>query len=374
MSINEGLNIIDMKILHFIYGLHVGGAETFLINTIGHLNSNKYKIDFALQDQHLTNGYLKNYISEHNSLVYILPKFPTHLVGQYLALKKIIKCEGYDYVHIHMNAAVNPIPLLFARRTNQRTIFIIHSHSTSNSSGKLGKFLHCINSKFLINSCSIHVACSELAGRWIFGNSDFIQIDNAVNITQYKFNQINRNKIRAEFGISPKTKVIGHIGRFVRAKNHVFMINCFNHYVKTHPDSILMLVGNGELYEEIQKLVVDRGISDKVIFTGLRTDIPLLLSAMDCFLFPSHFEGLGFVAIEAESSGLHVVASNNIPKVINLDNYVSFLPLSSSLENWAAEIDKAIYKTERSNRVMNPVINTQFDLNKMITAIINLYK
>jgi len=363
-----------IRILHFIYGLYIGGAETFLINTLEHLDSKKYKIDFAIQDQTISNNRLKRYISEHDATVHILPKFPTHFIGQYLKLKKLIHAETYDYVHIHMNAAINPIPLLFARNTNLHTKFILHSHSTSNSGGKLGKLIHYINSKALINSCSTHVACSDAAGHWMFGNLDFIQIDNAINTTEYKFNQTNRDKIRTEFGISSKTRVIGHVGRFVYAKNHAFIINCFNHYVKFHPDSVLMLVGDGELYGSIRKLVAENGISDRVIFTGLRTDIPLLLSAMDCFLFPSHFEGLGFVAVEAESSGIYVIASDSIPKVINLDNYVSFLPLSSSLETWAAEIDKAIYKTEKSNRLINPVINSRFDLNKMIIAVTQLYK
>jgi len=364
-----------IKVLHFIYGLHVGGAETFIINVITALDSDRFSFDFAIQDSEVTNPILLEMIATKRIKIYNIPKFPRYIAAQYKSLKHLLEVHSYDVVHIHMNAAVNPVPLLISKTMWHKGIkFIVHSHNSSNNfGGKIGKIIHHLNSRFLIDTNCEKVACSDLAGRWMFGNDHYTIIANAVDTQRYEFNINSRTKIRRELCISDDNVVIGNIGRFVHAKNHRFMIDFFANYSKTHPNVILLLVGTGPLFEETRTHAHNIGLDEKVIFTGLRTDIPELLSAMDCFFFPSIFEGLGFVAIEAEAAGLHVVASDTIPTDINQQQYVKFLSLKDSYSNWTYAVDSAIEQTRSSNRESNPIKGSRFDIKIMIDHLEKIY-
>lgn len=361
-----------MRILHFIYGLGVGGAETFISNVLSMLSPDEYHFDFALQNGNIKNEFLSDYIKNNNSAIYVLPPFTRNIFGQFKLLRNILRENHYDYVHIHMNAAVNPVPLLISHCNFQNTKFILHSHN-SNSANLVGRILHIVNSRALIKNSCIKVACSELAGKWMFNEFEFYQIDNAVDINKFRFSPTCRNSIRKEFNIGDTTTVIGSIGRFVSAKNHAFMIEWYSNYSANHPDAMLLLVGDGPLFASIKQLVVEKGLEDKVVFTGLRTDAPALLSAMDCFIMPSHFEGLAFTAIEAQASGLGVVASDNVTKLINLKNHCRFVSLNASHADWSIAVDEALIQVSKKNRRDNPVEGSQFDIDVMINQIKKLY-
>lgn len=364
-----------MNILHYIYGLHIGGAETFIANVIEKLDPDEFKFDFAIQDHDITNERISEYIRNNESTVYTIPKFPKSIISQYFCLKTILREKNYDFVHIHMNAALNMVPLILSKKHHPNPQFIIHSHNSSNNiGGQWGRWLHLANSRFLINNQTIHLACSDIAGRWMFKNKPFTQIDNAIDTNVFRFSEHHRKAIRNELGINPDAKVIGSVARFVAAKNHAFMINWFAEYSKTHDDTFMLLVGEGPLLNTIMKLCKEKNIGNKVFFTGLRTDIPQLLSAMDCFFLPSHFEGLGFTAIEAEASGLEVVASISVPSIININNHASFVSLDAPYEEWSRMTEIAIEKTRSNNRTDNPVVNSNFDLNVMIENMKDIYK
>lgn len=364
-----------MRILHYIYGLHVGGAESFLRNEVDNLSVD-YEFDFAIQSPKITNEFFLKYIGEHNSKVYIIPKY-THPIKQYKALKKILRCGNYDFVHVHMNSAVNPIPLIIPRVIkDKRPKFIFHSHSsTNNNGGLIGWLLHKFNTKLLISKMSYKVACSEVAGKWMFGHkSRFIQINNSIDANQFKFNFDNRKRIRHELNIPLTAKVIGSVGRFVVAKNHKFMIECFSEIYKQNKDTYLLLVGQGGLFESVKRQASDLGISDRVVFTGLRTDIPAILSAMDCFFMPSLFEGFGFTAVEAQANGLIVLVSDSVPSIVNLDNYCKFISLDYPIETWCNEINKVLKESGKFDRSHNPVKESLFDVPVMVKQLKELYK
>lgn len=364
-----------MKILHFIYGLHVGGAETFIGNEICNLSSEDYKFDFAIQDPSITNEILRKYIADHDSKVYILPKY-SKPISQFNELKKILRAKDYDFVHVHMNSAVNPVPLIISNLIRNKTRFVFHSHSsTNNNGGKIGWLLHKFNTKLFIRNNSYKVACSEVAGRWMFGKkAKFVQINNSICAHQFQYNIEDRKKIREEMNLPSKAKVIGSVGRFVAAKNHKFMIECFAEIYKRNKDTYLLLVGEGGLLESTKNLVSDLRIADRVIFTGLRTDIPTILSAMDCFLMPSLYEGLAFTAIEAQANGLRIIASDTITPMINVKDYCKFLSLESPLDSWCDEIEKVLEESEKFDRSYNPVKGSMFDVPVMVKQVKELYK
>ena len=173
---------------------------------------------------------------------------------------------------------------------------------------------------------------------------------NAIDTDRFKFNVAARNRICTELNLGDKF-VIGHVGRFSYPKNHEFIVDIFNEVAKTERDAYLLLVGDGELRGAIENKVAGMGLSDKVIFVGSVSNVNDYLSAMDVFLFPSRFEGLGVVGIEAQASGLPVIASTMVPRDVSLTPNVTFLALDAPLEQWAKVVHecKAFKRTNDSN-------------------------
>ena len=153
------------------------------------------------------------------------------------------------------------------------------------------------------------MCCSELAGRWLFGDKAYDSgkvylLNNAIDLDKFKYNESLRKEKRKELGIGEDTLVIGHIGRFVAQKNHTFLIDIFNELHKKNHNSLLLLVGQGPLKEEIENKVKELKLNDSVRFLGQRNDANELYQAFDVFCLPSLYEGLPVVGVEAQATGL----------------------------------------------------------------------
>ena len=226
------------------------------------------------------------------------------------------------------------MPVIVAKRQKIKHI-IIHSHNSNTPSGLLRKLLNALNKPFLHLGTDFF-ACSKLAGEWLFGKN-FLKkhelkiINNAVDIDKYKFNAQTRENIRNELECREKF-VIGHVGRFCYQKNHDFLINVFYEVQKEDKDMILLLIGEGELKEEIQEKVKKLNIQDNVIFLGTTNKVQNYLQAMDLFVLPSRFEGLPVVGIEAQASGTKCLFSNNITKETKIVDNTEFLDLN--VQEW----------------------------------------
>lgn len=175
------------RILHFIHGLNVGGAETFIANVIATADSNLYEFGFAIQNSNITNTRIESLIKSQRINIHILPQFPKHLVSQYKALKRTIKDYNYDVIHIHANSLVNPIPLIVSAHISGINV-IFHSHSSSiRQGGLLGLILHKLNRTLFIRNRFTLLACSDKAAHWMFGTRKYSIITNALNISAYNF-------------------------------------------------------------------------------------------------------------------------------------------------------------------------------------------
>ena len=182
-------------------------------------------------------------------------------------------------------------------------------------------------------------ACGQEAGKWMFGGQNFTVLNNAIDAEKYIYNASVRAEVRQELGIEPQSLVVGHVGRLSPQKNHAYLIDVFHALLQKHADSKLVLVGRGNLEAEIRKQCENLGIADRVIFTGVRNDVNRLLQAMDVFLLPSVYEGLGIVAVEAQAAGLPCVCSNRVPEeCVRTEGLVQFLPLEDGTERWAQEV------------------------------------
>ena len=220
-----------------------------------------------------------------------------------------------------------------------------------------------------------YFACSELAGRYLFGNKAFDRgevkiIHNAIDVDKFKFDEAARKKLRQEFGIKDSTVVIGHVGRFVQQKNHTFLVDVFKEYHKKNPDSKLLLVGSGPLEDEIKKKVERLDLEDSVLFLGQRDDINKLYSVMDVFCLPSLYEGLPVVGIEAQATGLPTIFSNRISKEVIVSSYAKIV----SIQDTGFCIEK-INKTTRSIKKQRSyaTVFEYMDINNEVSTLEKIY-
>lgn len=357
------------NVLQVVWGLHIGGAETFLYNALSKLDAKEYHIDFVIQDPEITNKKLYKLCKKNKWKIYKVPPFNRKLFSYVKAMRMILQ-QPYDIVHVHMNALINIIPVLLAYRNNKK--IIIHSHSSNNNlGGRIGKFVHLLNRKILNPMKISNVACSDLAGKWMFGTQEYLLLDNAIDIDEYKFSEEKRNKVRKEYGIGEQT-LIGHVGRFVEAKNHEYILRVFESYTHKNKDAVLMLVGDGPLKDSMVALAENLNISDRVIFAGVQQNTKDYYSAFDCLLFPSLYEGLPFALVEAQSSGLPVAASDNVTKEIDLTGNIQFLSLSAKTEDWISAMDRRLGPEQRV-KCAEKMKQTKYNIESTVVAVKRLY-
>ena len=217
-------------------------------------------------------------------------------------------------------------------------------------------------------------ACSKAAGEFYYGkeavDSGKVKIiPNAINLEKYKFNEATRNKVRKELNIEDKF-VIGHIGRMAPQKNQKFLLKIFSEVKKEKNNAILLMIGDGLLKSEIQKEINKLNIKDSVLLLGVRDDIPQLLMAMDVFVLPSLFEGLGIVAVEAQAVGLKCILSNRVPREVDCGN-CEFIGLEESVDIWNKFVTKdSAYKVKIYKNSLRIDI---YNIKKCVKNLENLY-
>lgn len=316
----------------------LGGIEIFLHNYYKNIDRNKVKFDFVNMYDKIC--FQEEY-EENGSRVYNLPNYRIHPFKYIKQLKKILKEEKYDVLHFNMNSAIFLYPLIAAKKANVPVI-IAHSHNASSDKGIIKNVLHDFIKHFIPLFANYFFACSDYAGKWFFSSkvlhrNSFYIINNAINVEEFKFNESKRIQVRKDLNIKDDEILIGHVGRFIRQKNHDFLIDIFNQLVITNQKFKLVLIGVGELKQEIEKKVQKLGIDKNVIFLGQRSDTKDLYQAIDIFLLPSLYEGLPLVGIEAQVAGCKCFFSDKITKELKIKNNSEFLKISDSKE-WVRNI------------------------------------
>lgn len=258
----------------------------------------------------------------------------------------------YKYDVVHSNSGkvwINYYSCYFGIKNNI-PVRIVHSHSAllPRRKPEIQKQDDSYR-KFIRKNATHFLACSIKAARWLFGSEfeNYTILKNGIDLEKYKFNMDTRKKYRQELGLDNKF-VIGHIGRFVEAKNHALLLNIFREIIKYDSNYMLLMAGGGELLEDIKEKSREMKIKDNCIFLGERMDVPGLLCAMDVFVFPSLFEGLGIAVIEAQAIGLPCITSEEIPEEACMPGGVERISFESSIKYWAEQILK--YKTISNKR------------------------
>ena len=321
-----------------------GGVEAVIMNYYRNIDRSKVQFDFICDEDSTNIPY--DEIKKLGGRVIICP--PYQKIFKYEKfLIDLFKKNNYKIVHSNINA-LSVFPLRAAKKA-EVPIRIAHSHSTTNKKEWKKNLMKQALRPFSKKYATDYFACSELAGRWLFGDKTFEQgkvtiINNAIDLDKFKYDEKVRKEKRKELNINDHTLVVGHIGRFVAQKNHTFLIDIFNELHKKEKNSILLLIGQGPLMSEIKQKVDSLGISDSVKFLGQRDDVNELYNIMDLFLFPSLYEGLGMVLIEAQANGLPCIASTEVPKIADISNNVQFYDLNDSIDIWLKNYDTNRFK------------------------------
>lgn len=325
-----------MKILFEGLSENVGGIETFTYNLCKYLIKNGHEISF-LVDSNLKIAYQGEYEKEGCKIFRTENRKNSY--KKYLNdLKKIYLENDFDIIHINVMSYTLFERILYAYKYSKGKV-IVHSHNSGYKKGYYRtRFLHIIGSLFLNKKRFYKIACGELAGKYMFKNDDFIVINNGIDTDKFCYSEENREEIRNEFKIEKDTKVILDVAKLSRVKNHIFLLEIFVEYLKLNKSAILMLVGDGELKNEIEGRVKELGIDKNVIFTGKRTDTYKIYSASDVYVIPSTSEGLNISVCEAQINGLKCYMSTNVDRNSDISGNLKFLSFDEGAKKWAEKI------------------------------------
>ena len=322
------------RVLQVMTSLDRGGMETMTMNFYRHIDREHVQFDFLLH-----RSKEGDYEEEARSLgahVFRVPRQNPLSPGYWRALDSFFSECSYKVVHAQLDC-LSAIPLAVAKRHGV-PVRIAHSHS-SRQDRDVKYPMKMVCKRFIRCEATDLFACGVEAGRWMFGTDDFTAVGNAIDVDAYAFDAERRGRVRRELCIGEDALVVGHVGRFVPAKNHEFILDVFAEVLKLLPDTVLVLAGDGELREEAGRKAKELGISRSVLFLGVRSDVPDLMQAMDAFLMPSIYEGLPLVLVEAQAAGLPCLISDSIPLDCDLKgSAIARMDLSESAASWAAAL------------------------------------
>lgn len=363
------------RVLHVIGAMDRGGAETLIMNVYRNIDRSILQFDFLVHETRVC-----DFDSEIRALGGSI--FSIDRLNGLNTVSYIKQCRdffrthhNYCAVHVHIGSSA----YFVIKEANKFGLFCIaHSHNTSPnlSLPEIGFRLFSYPTRYIAD---YYLACSREAGVDRFGNSvvtsnRFSVLNNGIDVKRYMFSSKTRSSMRRDLGIAPEQKAICHIGRFSEQKNHEFLLRAFAECESSHFDGVLFLIGRGPLRNNLEQLAAELNIRDKVVFLGVRSDIPDLLMAMDLFVFPSKWEGLGIAVIEAQASGLPCILSPALPDLAVCSPYAYKMDSLNSTAGWAERmIDEPIRTdTDRIDGV-NYVRESGFDIKRTVDSLISLY-
>ncbi|MCH5226496.1 MAG: glycosyltransferase [Muribaculaceae bacterium] len=362
-----------MRILYLIPSMQKNGIETSIINLTRALLAMNIQVDFLIYNENRV-GYYQEMIEAGTNIYHIPPRKNNPFVF-YRNLKKFFAkhAKEYDVFHANSMSLASIEPLIFSRlyKIPKR---IMHIHGTNNDV-LYAKIFHKFHKHLLSLFASDYIACSKKAVDWGFGHTHIYNkaklIYNGIDLNRFNFQEEIRISKRNELKLKEKDDVVIHIGSFLKVKNHKFLLEIFKKFQNNKSGAKLLLVGEGPLEVEIRQYAKELEIADKVIFLGKRNDIAELLCASDCLLFPSFHEGLPMVTLEAQATGLPVLASLGVPSDAKASELFIRLSLENDIEIWVENLNKLMnFKTQ----IRKPPSSIQkFSIEKMANQMLNVY-
>ena len=345
-----------IRILHIVGSVERAGIETFLMNLYRCINREEFQFDFLIYNTPTPHSY-QDEIRALGGRIYLAPPKEKGLIRNYKAIRDVIRDNDYKVVWRHCEDAVRGSDLI-AAKAGGASVRILHAHSTSSVGAT--RIIH-YPLRFLANAYATkRLACGVRAGRWMFAHRPYELVHNGIDTSKFKPDPDTRRRYREDLGIGDNV-VIGHVGRFENVKNQAFLIKVFAEYKSRYGGSKLLFVGDGVQQKQCVELAEELQLSDDVIFAGLHTDIPEMLSAMDVFVMPSIFEGFPVTLIEAQAAGLPCVVSDSVSPETDIYGGVSYIGLDRSYADWADMIHSRIQ--DRYDDGVTRLADAGYDIN-----------
>ena len=350
-----------------------GGVESMAMNLYLGIDREKVQFDFFVE---CTSKIIReDKIKELGGNVVIIPPIK-EIIFDDSKLVSLLKKGNYDIVHAN-KSTLNYFYLRAAKKAGIK-VRISHAHSTT-SRHELFKNLAKSILRFLSKKYATHLfACSEKAGIWNYGKKAFLKgevhvVNNAIDVEKYKFNPLISSEMREELHIKNKY-VIGHVGRFMKQKNHKYIVKIFKRVHDIDNDTVLLLVGDGPLLNSIRALVVKKHLDSFVIFAGTHKHPERYYQAMDCLLMPSLYEGLPVVGVEAQTNGLNCFFSTTVTREVVINDNCYFRSLKDNPDKWALSIlsKKERMSADRESKYIN-LLNSKFNIKNEAKALTDFY-
>ncbi len=356
-----------IRVLQVVSKMNMGGAENFIMNIYRNIDRNLVQFDFISHGK----GIFDDEIEELGGKIYYLNYI--NKIGPYKYKKQLRNFfkehNEYSIIHSHVNQTSGAI-LSVAKECNIN-VRIAHSHSTGTLSNFFIRMYKRKLQDELNDSATLRIACSDAAGKWLFRESKYIVINNGIDVNKFLYSEQKRNILRKELKISNEKIVIGHVGRFSKVKNHKFLLECFKKLLSENNNYVLILLGDGELKNDIVNYVEKLNLNDNVIMLGNKKNACDYYNVMDLFVFPSLYEGIPLTLIEAASNGLKVFCSDTIDNRFIGINGFNYLKLSDGTDYWVNRI-----RNEEGNFIrisINRDFIEQYDIHRIANTLQKIY-
>lgn len=360
-----------LRVLFISQYLRQNGTEVFMMNVFRNINREHFGIDFLIFNDEITP--FSQEVEDAGSKIYRLPTRKVGLFRYRKALDTFYRRHAKDYNAIHFcGGNLSSIaPIEYASKYGIPNI-IVHSHNSS-CDGLFNNILHRINRKLVNRYVTNRLACSSSAAKWFWGTKETLIVANGINLNKFAFDHSSRVSTRQSLGVREDDILIGHIGRFEPVKNHTKLVSIFCSLHSVNKHSKLCLIGVGKEIDKIKEMVRHMGLSDHVLFMGSINDVSPFLRAMDVFVMPSLFEGMPFVLLEAQTSGLPCVVSSVVNREVKILPHFEFLDLNDPDSVWVRAVLDSIPKATKREIGKTYLLNAGFSINQTIDELVNIY-
>lgn len=315
-------------------------------------------------------AFYVNFLEKKGAVLYTLKR--RNVLGYIWSLHKIIKQNKYDAIHVHGNSHTVVLELLAAKLAGCK-VRIIHAHSTGCNCVTLHKLLTVPFN----GMCTHRLACGEKAGRFMFGSMPFKIVNNGVDVVKYAFDNDQRIALRAKMALSESDILVGHVGYFMPVKNQCFLVDVFAELAREDSRYNLVLIGDGDMRQEIEQKVTSLGLTNKVTFTGNIDNVSEYLNAIDLVVMPSLYEGLPLTLVEQQANGLQCVVSDTITTEADKTGNLSFLSLHDPISDWVHAIESSNCMHNREQRSKDAVIaieNAGYSIQAEAMKLVEFYE
>lgn len=332
---------IIKRVLVIINTIDAGGAETFVMKIFREISKEGYCFDFLINKTDST--FHKNEIIQLGGRIYVGYSKSKHPIKCYRFVKRIVTEQKYHTILCVSAHPASALDIIAARKGG--AIKVITRSTNSTVDGRMQRILADLTRPIIIKLSDIKIAPSKEAGEWMFGEKSMRAgeveiVQNGIDTDRYKFNDKTRHIFRKKLNLRDDEVAICHIGRFSFQKNHDFLIDIFSELHGKDTNTKLFLIGEGELKSKIERKIIEYGLKEYVSFLGVRNDIPEILMAMDMMIFPSFYEGLPNVIVEAQATGLKCLISNRISEEVLLTDIINTFSINDNISDIIQKYDE----------------------------------